>query len=78
MSMTKRDKLIQRIKDGNAVSYDEAENVLVSLGFSVRSRGSHHVFSKDGYEKNISIKKRSELLPYQMRLIKEAVETYDK
>jgi len=32
------------------------------------------VFSKDGYEKNISIKKRSQLLPYQMRLLEEVLQ----
>ncbi len=78
MSMTKREKLIQKINDGIAISYDEAENLLLSLGFSVRSRGSHHIFYKDGYEKNISIKKRSELLPYQMRLMQEVLANYEK
>lgn len=65
-------------KNGQHVSYDEAETLLLKLGFTVRSRGSHHVFSKDGYEKNISVKNRSELLPYQLRLIKEAIESYEE
>jgi predicted RNA binding protein YcfA (HicA-like mRNA interferase family) len=63
--MSKFEKIKQKIKNGQSVSYEEAESVLLKLGFDVRSRGSHHVFSKDGYEKNISIKKRSELLPYE-------------
>lgn len=75
--MSKHKKLILKIRNGQSISYDEAETVLCKLGFTVRSKGSHHVFSKDGYEKNIAIKKRSELLPYQMRIILEAVERYE-
>lgn len=76
--MSRIEKLRLKIKNGQPISYDEAENVLTKLGFDVRSRGSHHVFSKDGYPKNISIKKRSELLPYQMSLILEALERYEE
>jgi len=43
------------------------------LGFEVIVCGSHHVFRKKGYGKNISIKKRTELLPYQVRDIKEVL-----
>ena len=78
MNMSKFEKLKQKIKSGRSISYDDAESLLFKLGFSVRSRGgSHHVFSKDGYEKNISIKKRSELFPYRLRLIEEVLE-YDE
>lgn len=76
--MSKFEKMKQKIKNGQAISYEEAENILLKIGFSVRSRGSHHVFSKDGYEKNISIKKRPELLPYQIRLVEEALEYYEE
>jgi predicted RNA binding protein YcfA (HicA-like mRNA interferase family) len=51
---------------------------LLKLGFDVRSRGSHHVFSKDRYEKNISIKKRSELLSDQLRLIEEVLKNHEE
>ena len=75
MVMSKFEKLKQKIREGQTISYEEAENLLIKIGFKVRSRGgSHHVFSKDGYEKNISIKKRSQLLPYQIRLIEEVLE----
>lgn len=76
-NVSKYDKLIQKIKSGQSISYEEAEILLLKFGFNVRSRGSHHVFSKEGYEKNISIKKRSQLLPYQMRLIEEVVKNHE-
>lgn len=44
----------------------------------MRSKGSHHVFSKNGYPKNISIKKCPQLLAYQMNLIVEALEIMEK
>lgn len=72
--MSKLEKLKQKIRNRQSISYDEAENFLLKYGFKVRSKGSHHVFSKDGYHKNISIKRNSELLPYQMNLIAEVVE----
>lgn len=76
--MTKYDKLIQKVKNGQNISFEEAEVIFFKLGFTVRVRGSHHVFSKIGYEKNISIKKRSELLPYQIRLIEEVIKDHEE
>ena len=75
--MSKFDKLKAKIKNRQSVSYKEAESVLMKLGFTVRSKGSHHIFSKDGYGKNISLKKVIELLDYQLDLIKEALEHYE-
>lgn len=77
--MSKLEKLKLKIKNGQSISYQEAELLLIKLGFIHKTRGgSHHVFTKDGYPKNISIKKRNELLTYQMRLIEEALDYYEK
>lgn len=76
--MSKFEKLKAKIKNKQAVSYKEAESVLIKLGFNLRTRGSHHIFSKNGYSKNISLKKVIELLDYQLELIKEVLEYYEK
>ena len=76
--MSKAEKLIQKILAGQDVSYDEAETLLLKLGFRVDPRGSHHIFRKAGYPKNISLKKRSQLLPYQLRELKEVLKDHDK
>jgi hypothetical protein len=55
------------------VSYEEAEKLLFGLDFEVEIRGSHHVFRKKGYTKNVSIKRRSQLLAYQIRELKEVL-----
>ena len=56
--MSKINKLISKILEGRAVSYDEAETLLRNLGFSVEVSGSHHVFRRTGYARNVSIKRR--------------------
>ena len=76
--MSKFEKLKQKIRSGQSLSYKEAELFLLKLGFNVRSKGSHHVFSKDGYYKNISIKKCPQLLSYQINLLVEALEIAEK
>ena len=65
--MSKLEKLIAKILDGQTVSYAEVENLLIRLGFDVEVCGSHHVFRKKGYHRNVSIKRRSQLLSYQLR-----------
>ncbi len=73
MPMTSKQKLINKILNQSSISYDEAEKILFTLGFELNIRGSHHIFRKMGFEKNISLKKRSELLPYQVKLLKEVL-----
>ena len=74
--MSKLEKLIQKIIDERAISYEEAENLLKKLGFDVDIRGSHHIFRKEGYLRNISLKRRSQLLPYQLKLLKEIIKDH--
>jgi predicted RNA binding protein YcfA (HicA-like mRNA interferase family) len=58
--MSKIQKLIEKILEGKTtVSYTEAETLLLKLGFKIGIRGSHHVFRKNEYPRNISIKRRS-------------------
>ncbi|WP_194848032.1 type II toxin-antitoxin system HicA family toxin [Candidatus Neptunochlamydia vexilliferae] len=71
--MGKVEKLIQKVLQNRSISYSDAERLLKNLGFEVISCGSHHVFRKKGYSKNISIKKRPQLLPYQIRDVKEVL-----
>jgi predicted RNA binding protein YcfA (HicA-like mRNA interferase family) len=54
--MGKFDKLVHKILNGKNVTYSDAENVLLSLGFVLKVRGSHHIFRKAGYERTVSIK----------------------
>jgi len=71
--MSKLQKLVQKILEGQDVSYKEAEGLLLKLGFQLETRGSHHIFRKGGYPKNVSIKRRPQLLPYQIADLKEVL-----
>jgi len=71
--MSKLEKLIEKILVGRSVSYKDAELLLLKLGFEVEVSGSHHVFRRCGYPTNVSIKKRKELFPYQLRLLQEVL-----
>jgi len=71
--MSKLQKLVQKILDGRDISYDEAEGLLLKMGFQLEIRGSHHIFRKKGYSRNISIKRRPQLLPYQIADLREVL-----
>jgi predicted RNA binding protein YcfA (HicA-like mRNA interferase family) len=74
--MSKLQKLIEKLLNGRNVSFDEAENILTHLGFKKRVNGSHHVFFKEDYEKNVSIKRRSQLLSYQISDLREVLKDH--
>ncbi len=74
--MSKLQKLVEKIFNGRDVSYEEAENLLLKLGFDVDIRGSHHIFRKKGFTKNISLKRRSQLLSYQLNELKEVLKEH--
>lgn len=77
--MSKFEKLKLKIKNRQSISYEEAESFLLKLGFKVRSPGSSHfIFWKEDYEKNVSLKKRTKLLPYQMDLLEEVLKHYEQ
>lgn len=74
--MGKFEKLIEKILNGKNVSYQEAENLLLNLGFQLKIRGSHHNFRKSGYQRTISIKKRPQLFDYQIDDLKEVLKDH--
>lgn len=74
--MTKLEKLIRKLLNNQSISYEEAEIILKRLGFEVNSRGSHHVFRKKGYLKNVCLKKRPQLISYQLRMLQEVLKDH--
>ena len=74
--MSKFDKLIEKILNGKNISYSEAEKLLIHLGFELKIRGSHHNFRKPQYPQTISIKKRSQLIAYQIDDLKEVLKNH--
>lgn len=74
--MSKRDKLIQQILNGNNISYEEAEKILIYLGYiaeAPNSGSSHITFRKDPLEKITLVLNRKELKPYQIKMLQDAL-----
>ncbi len=74
--MSTVDKLIKKIFSSKQISYKEAEKILLYLGFELYVSGSHHVFRKKDYAYNVSIKRRTKLLPYQIKMLREVLTNY--
>ncbi len=56
--MSKFEKLVQRVLSGtsdNNIGFTELCNLLLSLGFAERIKGSHHIFSKENVEEIINL-----------------------
>lgn len=70
--MSAFDKLLQKIFLGSQISYDDAQRILLKLGYEFSVRGSHHTFRKSGF-RNVILKKRSQLLAYQIKELKEVL-----
>lgn len=74
--MSKLDKLIKKIQNGRNITYAEAEKMLLELDFKLNIKSSHHVFRKEGYHKIISLKKRSQLIAYQIDDLQEVLKDH--
>ncbi|KKP26589.1 MAG: hypothetical protein UR14_C0001G0093 [candidate division TM6 bacterium GW2011_GWE2_31_21] len=72
MSVSKAEKLIQKIFARQQISYKDAEKILFELGYELKVSGSHHVFRKAGY-KHVTLKRRPQLLPYQITDLQEVL-----
>ncbi|MBA3954153.1 type II toxin-antitoxin system HicA family toxin [Candidatus Dependentiae bacterium] len=71
--MSKIEKLISKIFNGSSISYDDAERILLYLNFDLDVTGSHHIFRKRNYSKTVSLKRRPQLLAYQIKDLKQVL-----
>lgn len=74
--MSSDEKLINKILSGRNISYKDAEKILFKLGFDLKVSASHHIFRKKGYNINVSLKRRAELLSYQIKILQEVLEDH--
>jgi hypothetical protein len=72
-TLSKIEKLIEKIFVEGQVSYNDAERILLYLGFDLETSSSHYIFRKVHYVKTISIKNRSQLLPYQIKILRKVL-----
>lgn len=79
--MGKYDKLLLQILRGSAdanVSFDDLCNLLIKEGFEERTRGSHHIFRKDGILEKINLQRDgSKAKVYQVRQVRNIILKYN-
>jgi len=78
--MGKYDKLLLQILRGMSdanIEFDELCHLVESLGFDVRTSGSHHVFRKSGIPEKINLQRHgSKAKPYQVKQVRAVIQKY--
>lgn len=78
--MGKKDKLIGRILSGTAdvsITFADLRGLLLDLGFDERTRGGHHIFTRDDVEEIINLQPMGNMSkPYQVRQVRNLMLRY--
>ena len=78
--MSSHKKLLARILEGRSdanIRFDELRNLLRRLGFSERTRGSHHIFERGAIEEMIVLQPDgNKAKAYQVRQVRAIVLDY--
>ena len=69
-------RVLSEAGDAN-ISFDDLRSMLRDLGFSERTRGSHHIFWRAGIRENIVLARSgSQVKPYQVRRIRTMIRAH--
>lgn len=78
--MGKYDTLLLQILRGTSeanISFDDVRRLLRRLGFEERTRGSHHMFRKQGVEEKMNLQRDdSKAKAYQVRQVRAVILKY--
>lgn len=78
--MRKHEKLLLKILSGTSdanIHFDDLCDLLKSFGFEVRTRGSHHIFRKEGVIEKINLQRaRNKAKPYQVKQVRDIIIKY--
>lgn len=78
--MSQQDKLLAKILLGTSdanISFIELCQLLRSLGFNERIRGSHHIFTQEGIEEILNLQpKGSQAKAYQVKQVRAVILKY--
>lgn len=80
VNMTQQDKLLLKILRGTSdtnIPFEPLCQLLKTLGFEERIRGSHHIFSKDGIEEILNLQpKQGKAKAYQVKQVRTIILKY--
>jgi hypothetical protein len=78
--MSKYGKLLFKVLRGTSdanISFDDLCGLVKRFGFEERTRGSHHVFRKEGIEEKINLQRDDDKAkPYQVRQVRALILKY--
>ena len=78
--MSKYEKLLFKVLRGTSdtnISFNELCGLVKRFGFEERTRGSHHLFRKDGIEEKINLQRDDDKAkPYQVRQVRALILKY--
>ncbi len=78
--MSKLDKVLEKILRGTSdanIDFDDLSQLLINVGFDVRIRGSHHIFTKHDVVEIINLQpKGSKAKPYQVKQVRNLILKY--
>lgn len=70
-------KILQRILSGQAdanIPFADLVHVLEHLGFTMRIRGSHHIFTRPGLDERINVQRAgTKAKPYQVKQVRRVL-----
>jgi hypothetical protein len=79
--MGKYDKILKRILNGNAdanIRFEDLSTLLIKLGFSLRTKGSHSIFTQSGIEERLNLQKDgANAKKYQIRQVRNILISYN-
>ncbi|HWC53751.1 MAG TPA: type II toxin-antitoxin system HicA family toxin [Chitinophagaceae bacterium] len=77
--MSKFEKIIQKLLSGNDRNFEFNDlcNLLETLGFDNRIKGSHHIYFKEGITEIINLQPiNKKAKPYQVKQVRELLIKY--
>ena len=78
--MGRQEKVIQQILSGRSdanLAFTDLCNVMLRLGFDMRTSGSHHVFRMAGVEERLNLQRDgNKAKPYQVRQVRNVILKY--
>lgn len=70
------DKILRGASDAN-IQFDGLCHLLRLLGFDMRTRGSHHIFTKPEVEEILNLQPRgAHAKPYQVKQVRQVIVKY--
>jgi hypothetical protein len=78
--MGKQDKLLSQVLNGASdhnIAFNDLCQLLRHLGFEERTRGSHHIFHKQGVEELLNLQRDgNKAKAYQVRQVRAVITRY--